>query len=546
MKFVKVLAVVWLLVVAEAMVEKAAFGDVWIPMGDSESCDAMAQEVRDGESLDVAGAAGAYLQVALLQLAETGEREALLCARNVRLQPGAPHKITLRFHHLLGGQFTDRATMLQSHDRRRSLGPREHLAMRYANLPGGFRSTKVRLLLTVEHGGFRDQQHLLRLEDCRLVGGDVQFELSGDDGQLLDASAIVCADASPMLLFEPSLGIAALVRVSRVPVAHDQVVLRSFWRDACAELPPVAPSEGGWPGIATRDGRKDAARACIAWRSRTIAERLRQQHEDWLQQSDDGWACLLAARWGHPVESTFLVRPGKMAVGYGSTFLRRAAELQGDPADAALVASWQSRDQIGAWLMPILILLGAVAVAFYAPTVDTPPAKVGRASIVSLWLLFVVELGGVSGVAFAGVFFLMLTSRAPARHDRWLRVIAGLGLGACGIWCAQWLGAGAIAGPFAVFASMGRLLCWVVIAYWVALDRSLNARTLFVAFVVSVMATQSVGLLLYCGLAEDVILRWYIGGLAVASLLLLVVVCAGRARERGEHSLPIEPAIPAT
>lgn len=521
-------AVAWLALLATVVVETLCTGrDAWLLSGSRNALDAVDQQ--DPKSHRAEREAPLYLQAAILQVDLRGEQEALLCAANVPLLPDRDLVVNLDFRNPPG-------TVLQEEQQGRGARagmirmPGERQIMRRAQLPVGFSPASVwrtqpglDLLCGLQVRDQESGEQVVRLgSSSRGSWQQFGFGLGGD------VESVRLLDGVPAIVAKRQ-GSFVLLRVSRQPVVSARVATRAFWREACRVMPARQLTAGD--GEVVRDAASDAARAAVLLRLPEVAERLRADHDEWLNQSDDSWAGLLAGHWSRGVEAEFGLYPRFPSDPYACSFVRRARELQPSAVHAARFDDWLPGRGWSSWWLAIGASLLLVLWVLRAPARSQPHILISGSALVLLWISYWVDASGFGKLAFALLFAFHLVPRMPRSTGGIYRALAAIALLATLLSAARYSGLAPLGPSLDALALLGHPACWVVIARWVLTDATWRARKTYLLFLASLVVVTAVEGLMRIGVALPTARAVGVVALWTGTLLLLWFCAIGRYRE---------------
>ena len=522
---VRAIAVLWLLVVGEAVLEATVTGrSAWLPGGPPEELEPRGQITRFSDA--PGGNPEAFLQVAMVQLDRLGSDEALLCAQSMPLVQGVERRLILRFRDYREFRHPRDIGFWEHDEAERELEAGDVHAFRFAALPPAFVGKRAMTWLAVDYGGRENGVHTLKVREGWLRGGSrpgdrLRFETMRirDDGCSVQLSA--------------ELDVAVVIRMSSERVADETLQTRAFWRDAVANLSAGNVSTGS---LAAADARnlhpnvRDAATASVVFRDPSIADHLRRDHASWLRESDDKWAQLLAGRRTSAGEPPFDLRPDLHHGQQRRSYVARAIAVQRDQATIDELESWLAIDGISAWWKLAGIAALVFALVLRCPAAAKPHILISPSGILLLALCYWLQLGIVTSSMFAAAFAILLVPTMPRGTDRIDRMFAAIGLLAS-IAVVMALLVEPRPGPaFGAFAVLGRLSVWIVVARWITADKTWNAPGMFVAALISLCIASATGLLTHWHLLDRELSL--VNGIAqtAAGILLLWFCLAGRRR----------------
>lgn len=519
------MAIVWIVLVGEAVIEAAITGHTpWLPGGSVEELEPQNQEVRLGAVPEMEPAA--HLQVALVQLDSQGCEEALLCAQSMPLLLEQSRQLTLRFRDYREFRHPRDIPHWVEHDQQRELGEGDVHAFRFGMLPADFIGTRVTALLSVAYGGVSNGVHDLQVAEGWLRGGSRRYDSAR--GDLLKFGSMQIRDGGCVVQLCDVLNVAVVIRVSSQPVADEQCATRAFWREAVAGM--AAKSFVAEEDAEVHPMVDDAALAAIVFRDTAIVDRLRDEHSTWFETSTSKWAYLLSARWDRSIESPFDLYPRVRDLAPDRAYVARSKSVQRDPADVAELDSWLVVYYSDSWLILGLLTFLAVVLVARAPATAKAHILISPSGLFLLMVTNFVELAGVTGALFGVVFLIMLLPRMPRGTDGMYRVLAMLGVLASIAWVMSWVVAPKPDPAFVAFAALGRMFCWIVVARWVVTDPTWSRPRTFVLFLVALFIAAGVGVLNHLQVLMPS-LQWINGSaLWVAALLMVSFCIAGRRR----------------
>ncbi|MGK0350664.1 MAG: hypothetical protein ACJAYX_001338 [Planctomycetota bacterium] len=538
---VRALAILWVMLVGEAVIEAAYTGHTaWLPGGPVEELEPHNQEVRFGAVPEMVPAA--HLQVALVQLDSQGCEEALLCAQSMPLLLDHSRKLYLRFRDYREFRHPRNIPFWVQDEQEWELDDGAVHAFRFGMLPADFIGTRVTAMLNVAYGGASDGVHDLQVAEGCLRGGSRRDGFHDQpDGDLLSLGAMQIRDGGCVVQLCDVLDVAVVIRVSSQPVADELCATRVFWREAVAGM--AAKSFIAGEDDEVHPNVDDAALAAVVFRDAAIVDRLRDEHSSWFETSTSKWAYLLSARWDRTIESPFDLYPRVRDLAPDRAYVARSKSVQRDPADVAELDSWLVVYYPDSWLIIGLLALLAMVLVARAPATAKAHILICPSGLFLLMVTHFVELAGVTGGIFGLVFLIMLLPRMPRGTDGMYRVLAMLGVLASIAWVMCWVVAPKPDPAFVAFAVLGRVFCWIVVARWVVTDPTWRMPRLFVLFLMALFLAAGVSVLNHL----QVLMPWLqyisIGALSAAGLLLVGFCIAGRHRgSRPESDLALATA----
>lgn len=528
---VRAIAIVWLLVVGEAVLEATFTGrSAWLPGGPPEELEPRGQITRFGDAGGGdarGGSPTAYLQVAMVQLDRLGSDEALLCAQSMPLSAGDQRRLILRFRDYREFRHPRNIGFWEQNEAERELEAGDVHAFRFAALPPAFVGQRAMTWLAVDYGGREDDVHTLGVREGWLRGGSRR-------GDRLRFETMRIRDDGCSVQLSVELDVAVVIRISSEPVADETLQTRAFWRGAVGSV-AAADARNLHPNV------RDAATASVVFRAPSIADHLRRDHASWLGESDDMWAQLLAGRRTSAGEPPFDLRPDLHRGQQRRSYVARAVAVQRDQATVDELESWLAIDGISAWWTLAGIAALVFALVLRCPAAAKPHILISPSGILLLALCYWLQLGIVTSSMFAAAFAILLVPTMPRGTDRFDRIFAALGLLASIAVVMAFLLEPRPGPAFGAFAVLGRLFVWIVVARWITADKTWNAPGMFVAALISLCIASATGLLTHLHLLDRELSL--VNGIAqtAAGILLLWFCIAGRRRVRAQPQ-PVDGA----
>lgn len=484
----------------------------------------------------------AYLQVALLQLAEHSLDVAVLATHEVPLAPDGAFDVSLRFLDASVGAWSGRrlhaADLLA-----RPLAANAHRVVREQRLPWSFRRTSAGARVQGRYLGGDGGRHRLQLTP---VGRDPGANERRADQQL------------PERLELPDGGMAAsgfgddgtvlLLRVTAGPCAASATATAASWhqaaRVACVSLDPAAAADGFAAvaalafadrelAAAVRRGPMESAAAkwgaartdaagelppwCVGWRALWLQDRAEEAQSVAAALEKDVWLQLRHL----PAAGLVPVPDGEVGTAWERL---RTLGARGEwpslwPRGDAARAAWAA--------IPFVL---AAAFAWWRRARTAAGSGVPWSTMSVLSVAGMVEVGGLLGAVFVAVWAGSAWRRLSRATPSWQRLSIAVALAAAILWPLRWFGAYPdLAVPDAI-AGLGRTGCWLVVGWWLLEDRAWRAPAAYAVFLAALVLRGASMLAFRCGASADAVEVIAVGSLIVALAGLGAFLLFGRRR----------------
>lgn len=254
-RFLSVLAIVWLAMCCCHAWHRARTGAGFPAYDPGEvSLDADGQTITDGAPPDSAGAPGAYLQVALLQMSATGLDEALLCAREVPLHVGAQQSLGLYFDgRWPTGRWWGHRIELGYHAAKQAKQATYRVASKRA-LALDYHQPVREFGMLFSWQGPVEGLHFLQVAVSRLREADGDFVPSDESANL---PSMALTEGLPAFHLFPECGCVVALQITSRSMGGASLTKREYWRQR-AQLLLAAPKD------ATESASEGAARLALS------------------------------------------------------------------------------------------------------------------------------------------------------------------------------------------------------------------------------------------------------------------------------------------
>lgn len=565
-RFLTLLAITWLTLCGYDAWSRAfsGFGIGTYDPGE-RVLDATSQIVRDGPPTDDKASPGAFLQVALLQVSESGASEAVLCAREVPLFAHTAQHLSLFFHgewpegFWFGGRRLGREHYENKVLPTGSYGATDLRELAYDFAPAR-RSFALDFVWEGETGGV----HFVRTTSPHAQAG----------GDRSDADALppfALAEGQPAFLLSAASGCVLAMQITRQREAGAQLPTRSFWHDRARRLlgtPRVTaeqvqeglrqlaiPAEGtpffapdplvsqAVASLTFRDRElaADLLRRAAALGEKAAAEQAGPEEEGDSQRALGAAALATSRRYADLLSGTsqpewddaLRFQPAWvwrcLTLTTDAVVAQRCADLLGRmlrhhgparlaglaPADLApaAVPAWnQLQERVRAYGWPHwaparwLLLLTPMAFGFWlAFGGQRPPPRRVHLSGGSLLLMGMLAgsriLVPLFPLAYL-VFVVLLAGRRSAQMPTLERLLASLAAGGGLLWSVVLLWNPILPPVLESVAAFSDSFAWVVVGGWVLLDGQWRAPR---SFAVSLLCNMSTTWLLLVGVSMQVV-----------------------------------------
>jgi hypothetical protein len=196
--------------------------------------DATEQIVRDGPQADATATPGAFLQVALLQVSESGLAEAVLCAREVPLYAKTAQHLSLFFQGAWPDGFWLRSRRLDREDYESNQPkPGSYGAYDLRVLPGEFGQPERSFGMDFVWEGQSEGVHFVRMTSSSSRAGEARSSDERDE-ELLPSCAL--GEGQPAFFLSSENGCVLTMQVTTQPAVGAQLPTRSYWHERARRL----------------------------------------------------------------------------------------------------------------------------------------------------------------------------------------------------------------------------------------------------------------------------------------------------------------------